>query len=447
MVLRSGGLASGIDSNSLIKTLVQIEKAPIQKLAQKKSAYQSQISLIGKIKSSLSDLAAKAKALDTAKELLTMDGTSSDDKMFGASATGDAAAASYAVEVQQVGLAEKNRSDGFATSDTVKAGTLTISVKGGADQVVTIEDGDSLAEVAAKFNDTITGAKASIISDGTNSYLSVTADDTGHTIGGVASDALVITEAYTGGTGNNLNLTEIQAAQNAQLTIDGLAIESESNSVQTALTGVTINVKKVTTAAETLTIAPDNTAIEAKLQEFVDSYNKAIDLVLTETKVTANTNREATLSGDATIRNLRSILSNAVNYSVESLAGAKYDALASIGIKTEATGKLKLDSKELQKGLEANINNVSKLFTADDGVMNRLQDSVKSYTQIDGILANRTDGINKTIKNIDARVLMLELRVESFEASLVKQFTALELAVSSITEQGNFLAQALAPAG
>ncbi len=443
MALRSGGLITGLDTNGLIKSLVDLEKAPIKKLEQKKSGFKNQISLVGKIKSALKTLQDKAKALDTAKEFNVNKATSTDDKMFTATATGDAAPASYAVEVTNVAKAEKDRSAAFSSTDTVKEGTLSISIKGAAAIDVALMDGDTLADVAARVNDTVDGISASVINDGTNSYLSITADKTGHTIGGTPSDALVITETYTGSSGNELTMTEIQTAENAQIKIDGLTVNSESNAVKDAITGVTINVVDTTTAAETLTITSDNDAIKTKIQEFVDAYNAAVELVVKETKVTANTNRETTLAGDGTIRSIRSVMSNNANFAVASLSNATYDSLGSIGITTSATGSLKVDSKKLTEALTEGTANVTKIFTATDGVMNRMQTALKTYTAIDGVLAARTNGMNDSIKNIDKRISSLTLRVATYEQQLLKQFTALELSMSQIQDQSSYLASSL----
>lgn len=441
-MIRSGGLITGLDTNTLIASLVGIERQPITKLQKKKSGFQSQISLIGGIKSALTDLTKKAKELDTASELVTNTALSTNEDAFTATATGAAAKSSYSLEVTALAKAEKNRSDGFATDAQVNAGTLSLVVQEGDAQDIIIEEGDTLRDVAAKINDQAEGVSASIIDDGTNIYLSITADSTGHT-GAVSSSAITITETYTGSGGADMNLIETQTAQNARIKVDGLEIESESNTFKDAVSGLTIKAIELTTEEETLTVEADHEAIEAKLQEFVDAYNKAMDLVLTETKVAANTNRETTLAGDSTIRTIRSAISNAVNYSIDSLDNGKFDALSAIGIKTGADGTLKLDSKKVQEALEADVNNVQKLFTASDGVSARLIDAIDSYTAIDGILANRTDGINDSIKNIDTRVERLEIRVAAYEKRLVSQFTALEISVSSLQEQGNYLASAL----
>lgn len=444
MPLRSGGLISGLDTNTLIAQLVDLERMPIKKLEAKKQAYQSQLSLLGGIKGALSDLEDKIKDLDSLNELIAMSAGSTNEAAFTADATGDAAAASYTIEVDAVATAEKNRSVGFSTpSDVVQAGTLSIDIKGGGNQDVTIDAGDTLKDVIAKINDTVEGATASLISDGTSFYLSLTADDTGHTVGGDPSDAIVITESYGGGGGQTLSLAEIAAAGNAQITLDGLNVESEKNDIQAAVSDVTIHVKKVTTGPETLTVAPDKAEIETKLQEFVDSYNKAIELVQKEMKVTAQTNRATTLAGDSAIRNLKQALSGVATFQVPSLAGTNYNALSTFGITTDSLGKLSLNSGDLQDALDDDIQNVTKAFTASDGIADNLLKTLDSYTSSDGVLSARTDGINKSIKHIDTRIFSMELRVQSFETNLVRQYSALESTISAIQAQGNFLASAL----
>ena len=128
---------------------------------------------------------------------------------------------------------------------------------------------------------------------------------------------------------------------------------------------------------------------------------------------------------------------------VGSLSTTNYDSLSSIGITTETTGKLKLDSDKLQTALDASVSNVSKIFTASDSISQRLLSVVEPYAAVDGVLTARTDGINQSIKSIDTRISGMELRVQQFEMSLVRQFTALEMTVSQIQDQGSYLSQFL----
>jgi flagellar hook-associated protein 2 len=443
MAFRAGGLASGIDSKTLIASLMQIERQPVNRLSTKRRGHQTQISKIGTIKSAASGLITAAKAIDTAKELLTVSATSSETDSFTATADGTAVVSNYDVTVSQVATAEKNRSVAIATTTTaIKEGTITITVNGETAQNFTISDGDVITNVVDTLN-TGTGFTAALINDGTSYYLTVTSEETGHTIGGTASDALAITVAQTGATGVDLNLTETVTAANAKLTVDGLSVESESNDASGFIPGVTVHVKTKTTEIEKLTLSVDKDETKKKVQTFIDAYNKVVSLIQREMKVPVGTNRGHTLNGDSIILNMKNTLYNYTIPPVASLSGAKFATLAAIGVKGSRAGTLSIDTKKFEAALDTNPKAFTKVFTETDGVANRLIPVLESYTQIGGQLANRTEGINARIRQLDKTITRLNNRLDQYENSLVRQFTSLELAVSKINSQGNYLASAL----
>ena len=130
MSFQAGGLVSGLNTNQIIEQLVQIDRIPITKLQTKKSGFNSQISAIGRVKSSINTLISAAKDLDTADEVLALTATSSQETAFTATALGSAANGSYAIEVMDLAVAAKKRSVAFDDSNAaaVQAGTLTFSV-------------------------------------------------------------------------------------------------------------------------------------------------------------------------------------------------------------------------------------------------------------------------------------------------------------------------------
>ncbi|HIA00671.1 MAG TPA: hypothetical protein EYN06_09265 [Myxococcales bacterium] len=443
MPIRTGGLATGIDTQGLIKQLVAIESAPVNKLKYQKKGFEAQISRIGTIKSSLLSLKSKMESMDTQKEFLSIKATSSDDDFFTATADGNASIAPYTLSISQLAVAEKNMSQAFAaTTDVVKAGTITIAVAGGDAQDITIDEGDTLADVAAKINANASGVSASVIQGATEARLILTADDTGYTVGGTVNDAIVVSEAYTGLTGAEVTLTQTTTAANAILIIDGVSVESKSNDVADAITGVTIKAVKVTTDDLTLKIEKDSEKIVETVQGFVDAFNSTMGLLNEELKVKAKTDRGASLAGDTTIRALKFALSKAVTSQITSLANNKYTGLNAIGIKN-LNGVMSLDTTKFNAALDDKLQQVSDLFTVSDGITKGLIPITKNYALSDGVLAERTNGINTSIKNIDRRIIRLEDRIAKYSAQLLKQFTALESTVARLSSQGNYLAQAL----
>ena len=442
MSFKAGGLISGLDTNSIIDQLVKIDRFPITKLQAKKSGFKSQISALGRVKSSINGLITAAKNLDTANEVLALKGTSTDTDAFTATALGSAAPGSYSIEISNLAVAAKKRSTAFSDSNTaaVQAGTLTFAIKEADPVEVTIAEGDTLQDVAFSINQTVEGVSATIIFDGTSSYLSLTNDETGHAVGSDPSTAMKVTEVYTGTTGTELGLTEIQAATNAKLTIDGLSVESDTNKVTNAISGVTIKLLDTTSKTETLAVAADPEQVSTNVKKLVTAYNDVLTVLAKETTITQGTNRNATLGSDPTLRSLRGTLSQLVTGAISSLSSNKYDSLASIGITTSSTGQLSVTSSKLEEALAANLTGVGLVFTADDGIADTLVNALKPYVDLDGILANREDGINRSVKAIDKRVESMELRLEKYRLQLVRQFSKMETALSTINQQQSSLA-------
>jgi len=255
-VFTAGGLATGMDTNSIVEQLVSLESRPLTLLRSRQSGMKTQVSTLGDIGSKLSALATAAKDLGDAGVLGTRVVSTND--AFTALTGSAATAGRYGLEVTQLARASKWRSGAFAAGATHAGGTLALTVQGKTYDPITIADGASLADVAAKIRALGAPVSASVISDGTSSYLSVTANDTGHPIGGSPAQALAL--AFTpAGTpaGQAPAYAEIDPARNATFELDGLSFTRQSNTVSDALPGVTLTFKKEGGAAEDLVVAND----------------------------------------------------------------------------------------------------------------------------------------------------------------------------------------------
>ena len=439
MTIASGGIASGIDTQALIEQLVQIQQAPIDKLTSKKTNVQIQISKLGEIASKLKELKTALSNMDTMGKFLSYSGTPADTDLLSVSADGTAVAGSYAVTVSNLAVAEKDRSVGFASgSAEVKAGTISISINGDTAVDVTVGDGDTLADVASSINGADAGVLAAVVSDGTQSYLQITSKETGYTIGGTANDAISIIETYTGSTGTELGLTQTIQAENATFDLDGLSVTQTSNHVTDALPGVTLDLKAE--GSTTFEITADGAGIKDKIKEFVDAYNTVSEAVLKELKVTKDTERGKSLAADPNMRRLRSDLTTLISSSVGTTGGA-FDALSQIGIRTDSSGKLSIDSAELEDALNSDLDSVAKVFTLDStGIVDALSSTVDRFTDsIDGSITLRTKSLSSTIDHIDDNISVLNSRLQSYAARLKKQFMSMETTISKIQSQGKQL--------
>ncbi|MGC3998716.1 MAG: flagellar filament capping protein FliD [Anaeromyxobacter sp.] len=347
----------------------------------------------------------------------------------------------YSVQVGTLAKAAKWRSDatGFASTDVVQGGQLTLSVQGKTYDPITITDGASLADVAYAIRNSGAPVSAVVLSDGTRSYLSLTARDTGHPIGQDPSTALGV--AFTpanGATGRSLGLYQAEAATNATFTVDSLQFTRTSNTVSDAVPGTTLTLSKEGGAAEDLIIGQDADGTKARLDKFVSAYNGAMKLVQRQLAVNKDTDRAATLAGDGAVRALQSSLQRVITTQVGS---ATVRTLADLGLKTARDGSLSIDTTLMKAALDRDPAAVNALFnTQSTGLAAVVDQLVKVQTRSgDGILVSRQDSLNRRIKDIDDDIAVKQRRLTAFQENLVKQFTAMETTVSSLKSTGTFL--------
>lgn len=422
-MIRGSGLISGLDSQSLIAQLVSLERQPILRFQADKREAEARISTLGSLTSELQSLSDKFEELSEISKLLAYTASSSDEETFTASADGTAAPGTYDIEVSRLAVAEKDRSVAFASADAGVTGTtLDITVFGEDAVSVEIPDGSTLTEARDLINGSGAQVSASIINTGSQSYLTVTSLKEGHEIGGTASDAVTISENVTGSLGQALGLTEVQTAQNAQLTIDTLAVESSSNVVDSAITGVSISLLAETSVGSSvqLSVDSDKESVKATIQEVADLYNDVVDTL--NRADMKNTSLARLLQGD-----LQNVFSSAVE------GASDYVNLSAIGLESSfTTGKLELDSTVLDEALSNDPLAVAALFTTEStGLGATLPELLERYTDSqEGIIDASEDSYRSEIDRLDSAIDSKERNVEAYEASLVRRFTNLELIIS-----------------
>ncbi|MBX7101701.1 MAG: flagellar filament capping protein FliD [Myxococcaceae bacterium] len=436
---RAGGLASGMDTNSIVEQLVTIEKRPLDLLKSRQDAMKLQVSALGDLASKLSALQTAAAAFQSGGVLALSAATSSS--AYAITPTSGGSAGRYAVQVQSLASAAKARSQSFTSgADPVSGGTLALTVMGTTTNV-SIADGASLSDVAKSINQSGAAVTANLLSDGTHTYLSLTNRDTGFPLTGAPGDALSITETTTGTAGQALGLGITSAATNAQLTVDGLAISRTSNTIADVIPGASLTLKTTSTTPEDAVLSYDTDATQKRLQGFVDAYNAVQKLVQKNLAVDVNVDRSKTLAGDGVARGLQHALQGLVSTVVPGLGGVR--TLADLGFKTAQDGSLSLDSTILGKALTREPASVDALFsTASTGLCAVTSTLVKNYTTSGtGLLSARQTGLGKSISAIDDQLARMDARLSTYRQTLINQFSAMEKIVSGFKAIGNFLTQ------
>ena len=441
--------SSSFDVNSIVTQLMELEKRPLAVLDTKEASYQAKISAYGTVKSALASLQSAVQTLTQPNTFKTLGITSSDLTVVSGSATTEAAPGTYNVVVDQIAKAHTVRSNGTytSTSATFNTGTLSIKVGNGSTFDIDITNSNnSLSNIRSAINNSGAPVSATIVNDGTNQRLVLTSKTMG------SAGAITVTANDSGSGGTNpltdlisTNLVEVQAADDAEFTVNGLSITRSSNTISDVVQGLTLTLGKE--GSSTVSVAKNATTAVNAVTAFVTAYNAVVAQNSALTAYDAGNEAASILTGDVTVRSIQSKLSGLVNSGVSGVSGG-LSRLSQVGVSLQRDGTLKLDTAKLTAALNDTDNDVSSLFTqttsGNKGIAVQFNDWLNQATGTDGILANRIEGLTSSIDTLDDRRDAINTRLVTIEARYRAQYSALDALVSSMSSTSSFLEQQLA---
>lgn len=350
-----GGLVSGLDTNAMVDSLMQVERIPIMRLEQRREGYQAK-------DQAWQDVATRLSALRAAVDPLSggfagfVTAASSHETAATVAVTGEPAPGALTFTIDQLAARHQAAGGSYASPDAaVGAGDLTISI-GGVNHVVATDGGTTLAELAQRIGDLDAGVHAAVVAlDATNHTLLITADDSGVAGSFTASG----TQAGLGSFG------VVQQGTDAALTVGSgpgaLTISRSSNTVTDLVAGATIELRETSTSPVTVSVARDPDAAVAAVQGFVDELNAALGTIGDLTRYDPEAQVGGPLTGDATARTLALDLRHALSGTV---LGGAYPYAGSVGISIDRTGTFTFDEAKLRDALADDWDAVADLFTS-----------------------------------------------------------------------------------
>lgn len=470
--ITSPGIGSGLDVSAIVSQLVALERKPIDKLEEVASTIQTRISAFGRIQSLFSTLRDSAAALGRATLWQQTTATSSDATALIATASGAAATGSYSVQVAKLAQAHTLASAPLAAA-TSAVGTGTLKIELGswnADQSaftprsgstavdIAIGDGDNtLQKIRDKINAANAGVTAAIVTDASGARLTLRSKETG------ATQALRITatdangEPTTSGLGTlafdppggATGLSQTQAARNAEATINGLAVTSESNTLAGVLDGASITLLKETGSASVhVTVANDTTAMKSALTAFTTAYNALNSYLAEQTKYDESTKTAGTLQGDSTALGLRGQLRGLLR--AGSTASGAFGTLNDIGFHVQRDGSISTDATKLEAAF-AKLPELAKLFSSADeatpealGFGQRFRQLADRVTGSEGAVTTRSDGLKKQLERNGDEQDRLEDKLTRTQERLLKQYTALDAQMGQLSALSSYVSAQVA---
>lgn len=427
------GLATGLDTGSIITQLVEIKRAPIYRLQKDRKSYQDQISALGTLKTKLLALQTAAKKMDTAGEFSSSKASSSLAESLTATAGEGAAPGQYDIVVKTLATAQKLQSQGYASKlDNVGSGNLAITV-GGETKTIALVGVTTLEGLAGLINDNFEGVAASVINTGaaTNPFRLVVN-------GAEAGTANAFTLDLSGLSGGvNPVMTQQSAALDATLTIDNIDVVATSNNPTDVISGLTLNLLEADPAQHiTVKVERDTAGISAKVKGLVDAYNDLYSFLDKQTGV------DGTLKGNAAARTIDSRVTSLMSSALQGGLG-DITVMSGMGITRGEDGTLSFDETEFQDVLASQFGGVRDFFINREGNVGKaylLDQAIKDMTSsTDGLFKISTDSLNQRIKYTDSSIERYERSIESYQTTLQRRFTAMEQMVSQLQAQGNYL--------
>ena len=451
MAISSAGIGSGLDVAKIVEQTVAAEKTPLKKLEYKAEGIQTQISTYGEIKSLTSKLGDSVSKLtrDSAWNGVSI---SSSNPTLSGTMTGIAATGTYNIQVMHLAQAQTTALGGAGGAALPKdqtmgaAGTIKLTM-GTESKDIAIESSDTLTKIATKINEAGMGIQASIVTDvDGKERLMLRSKETG-------TDKAFTVDLSSAPTA--LRQTPTQDAQNAKVKLNGMEVESSSNTFANTIPGMSFTVSEVTSTAATLNVKADTEAMKKNIQEFVDTYNELNDLLTKSTKSVRTADGKldpsvqkegvGTLQGDSATVSLQ----NSLRMLTQGISGSTggLTRLAEIGIQMQEGGKLSTDTTKLDKAL-TNLEGLKGLFAnkADalgqgGGIAVNFKNFTDKLLAFDGTLNTKSDSLESKLKSNTAEQDKVNKRADTLEKRLYAQYSALDTKMASLNALNAYVSQ------
>jgi flagellar hook-associated protein 2 len=453
--ITSAGAGSGLDLESVIAASVDAKKAQLlQPITTKKTNAQITLSGVGQLKSAIASFVTTLKAMskdDAFNKRAISITQDKDNPVLKIESKAGASNGQYDITVEK--LAKTSKFEGVFDKSTDPLITQ--------DGVLTFKAGDKTFDVDVKAGDTLQSIRKRINNDGDNFGLSVNIMNTSD-----GKSKLVIDSGISGTgkdlqiTGNTTELTDNlvsklsqkQAAQDAQIKVDGSTLTSATNTFDGTIAGLKLTVLRESdsTTVGTTTIyksnkvdvTTDKGGIKDMVKSFIDGYNalvkKSSDLGKRNSIVAGvSQNDGGALAGDATTRAVANMMSGAITE--PSNNSSTFSTIFQLGVKMDNKGVLSLDSEKFDEAIDKNFDQVVAVFGGKDGVAGKLAGQLESYSKTGGLLAKREESLNSDLRDVNRKQSDVAAQLTKYEETLRARYGSLDSMLAKMNKSASYL--------
>lgn len=438
------GSYSGVDQ-STIEKLMEVERLPLKQFNTKKANITEEQNVWKDINIRLNNLFEKTRIFQSTDTFTSKKSSSTNEDIVSISTSNNTAEGTYNINIKQLAT-NTNIIGGIIPSGTldddgkfIEDDYFIIKSHDGIEHRVEITTEDTLQSLADKINvGTGTGINASIIDE----RLVLTDTKTGDRIIQLIGDEYGILAKL----GLNSDAREVNEGKNSIFTINGVEVTRSYNTVSDVVEGLTINLKKEHEIGEfdTVSVSLDNDKVLNAIKDFINQYNSTMQFI--EEKLAAGDpevpGSAGVLSGDGSLMRLHSSLRNLVTSELNTEASGFKD-ISQLGVTTiDKYSVLHFDTLKFNEVLENNLNKVIDFFNGKDedgsdiGFVSRINTYIDSFISTNnGIIKNKNETYDNTIKGINKQIDIFNERMEKKEQQYIKRFTALDVAMMQAESQ------------
>ncbi|QDT33319.1 flagellar filament capping protein FliD [Thalassoglobus polymorphus] len=467
------GLITGIDTETIIDGLLEIQKNQIDRLQLRRQGIEAKQTAYESVEVQLVSLKSIADRLSRpqANVFQSRNVEVSEENAVFAIANTNASTGTYQIHIDSLARAHQVASTGFSeTHSEITQGTLDIQVGDGDLKTITVDSSNnSLQSFVDAINNVKAGVTATLVNDGSASgtphRILLTANKTGE------ANQITITNNLAASTGSATQPdfdfdNPVQSADDAQVRLGtgpgALTVQSASNEVKSLIQGVTLNLLAADSDQEVqIRVNPNTEPATTAINDLVDSYNAIMDFVDDLVRFNPETDQAGLLIGDRTVTDIQNEIRSAI-LDVVPEVGTSANRLSVLGISINNRSRLTINATRLEEVLAGRVDGITEsdlqnLFaynhlstnpSAPTGIGTRLSQLIDGFTNIEsGELGSVKESLLDQLTSLDNSIDRQQRIFDNQQQDLIAQFVALESSISELQTTSSFLSSQLSNLG
>lgn len=374
------GAGSGIDIKALAQSLVDAEKAPKAEAIQKRiDKNQTRISGYGTVAYAVGQVKAALDALKNPSDFNNFSTSSSQSAAVAAKVTGSASVATHEIAVQKLAQGQRSVSAGFTAGQVLSGASFDInfSIAGVAQSAITVTTPTPEGVVSA-INNANLSVKASLVNTGNGAapWQIVLQGPTGAANSFSLTTTPVVNLGFSFAAPGSTTLPN-RVAQNAELTVNGIALSRSTNQVTDAIDGVSLDLLNTTSGSATVAISRDTAPVKEKVKALVSAYNDLQAIIDASLDKDSKVEKlGGSLVGDSVARSIRTMVKQIVMPDVSggTAANAPLTNLRQLGLFIDSDNQMKFASLKDKAAIGESLLNVGDESVLDKALAQRFDD-------------------------------------------------------------------------